>query len=90
MPKKQQTFLTVRIKLNSINAIKDFVLVNSNFKEDIDVSINHYVVDGKSIIGLFSLDTSKEVVVLFKSFDDSEKAEYEKQVRNIKDLLFLS
>ena len=53
----------MRINLNSVNDIKDFVKIVSKFEDDIDVSSKRTVVDAKSIMGLFSLDLSEPVEV---------------------------
>lgn len=53
----------MRIILRSVNDIKDFVSIVSRFSDDVDVSSNRSIVDGKSIMGLFSLDLSKPVEV---------------------------
>lgn len=53
----------MKINLNSVKDIKDFVNIVSKFEDDIDVSSKRCVVDAKSIMGLFSLDLSKPVEV---------------------------
>lgn len=49
------------LKLNSISCIKRFVQLNSSMPFHIDVSSGRYIVDGKSIMGIFSIDTSKPI-----------------------------
>lgn len=53
----------MRINLKSVKEIQEFVNIVSKFSDDIDVSSNRSMVDGKSIMGLFSLDLSKPVEV---------------------------
>lgn len=53
----------MKINLNSVNDIKDFVNIVNRFDNNIDVSSKRAVVDAKSIMGLFSLDLSKPVEV---------------------------
>lgn len=53
----------MRINLNSVNDIKDFVNIVSKFSDDVDVASSRSIVDAKSIMGLFSLDLSKPVEV---------------------------
>lgn len=53
----------MRINLNSVKEIQEFVNIVSKFPDDIDVSSNRSMVDAKSIMGLFSLDLSKPVEV---------------------------
>ena len=51
------------IQLKEINDVKDFVNIVSMFDCDIDLTSGRYVVDAKSIMGLFSLDLSKPIQV---------------------------
>jgi len=50
---------SVNIVLNSIDKVKGFVHVISHVEGDFDLSTDRYVVDAKSIMGIFSLDLSK-------------------------------
>lgn len=49
------------VKLVSIDDVKDFVKKANNYSYDIDLSLGKYTVDGKSIMGIFSLDLSREI-----------------------------
>lgn len=51
------------IMLKSINDVKDFVNIVNRYDFDIDLSSGRYVVDAKSIMGIFSLDLSKPIKV---------------------------
>ena len=46
----------VKIRLSSIEDVRNFVEVVRQFEGDIDLSSGRYVVDAKSIMGIFSLD----------------------------------
>lgn len=50
--------------LNSIDYAKDFVEIASQMPCEIDVCSGRYVVDGKSIMGLFSIDLSTPVEIV--------------------------
>ena len=50
---------TVQISLNSIDKVKSFV--NDITKFDYDLVSGRYVIDAKSIMGIFSLDLSKPI-----------------------------
>lgn len=52
---------TVRISLNSIDKVKSFVNDLSQFNVDFDLVSGRYVIDAKSIMGIFSLDLSKPI-----------------------------
>ncbi len=52
---------TVKINLNSIDAVKSFVNAVTKFDSDFDLVSGRYVIDAKSIMGIFSLDLSKPI-----------------------------
>ena len=52
---------TVRISLNSIDKVKSFVNDLTKFDTDFDLVSGRYVIDAKSIMGIFSLDLSKPI-----------------------------
>lgn len=54
---------TFNLMLNSINDVKDFVNIVSKYSFDVDLTSGRYVVDAKSIMGIFSLDLSKPIKV---------------------------
>ena len=49
------------IKLVSIDDVKDFVKKANMYDDDIDLSLGKYTIDAKSIMGIFSLDLSREI-----------------------------
>ena len=52
---------TVKISLNSIDKVKSFVNDITKFDVDFDLVSGRYVIDAKSIMGIFSLDLSKPI-----------------------------
>ena len=52
---------TVKISLNSIDKVKSFVNDITKFDYDFDLVSGRYVIDAKSIMGIFSLDLSKPI-----------------------------
>ena len=55
------TMKTVQISLNSIDKVKSFVNDITKFDYDFDLVSGRYVIDAKSIMGIFSLDLSKPI-----------------------------
>lgn len=49
----------VNVFLGSIERVKDFVSHVTPFDADMDLVCGRYVVDAKSILGIFSMDLSK-------------------------------
>jgi phosphotransferase system HPr-like phosphotransfer protein len=64
---------TVQISLNSIEKVKSFVNVITQFDNDFDLVSGRYVIDAKSIMGIFSLDLSKPISLNIHSDDDVDK-----------------
>lgn len=52
---------TVQISLNTIDKVKDFVNDIAKFDNDFDLVSGRYVIDAKSIMGIFSLDLTKNI-----------------------------
>ena len=62
MQKEDYLRKTVRISLNSIDKVKSFVNDLVRFTDvDFDLVSGRYVIDAKSIMGIFSLDLSKPI-----------------------------
>ena len=54
---------SVKISLQMAQNVKDFVSIVQEYPYEIDLRSEKYVVDAKSILGIFSLDLSKPVTV---------------------------
>ena len=53
----------VNIKLSLAENVKFFVNIANKYPYDIDLRVGRHVVDGKSILGIFSLDLSKPITL---------------------------
>lgn len=53
-----------KIKLNG-EAVADFVRAAEKCDFDIDIFYNRFIIDAKSIMGVFSLDLSKDLTVRY-------------------------
>lgn len=71
--------MEVRINLNNTDKVKNFSNKVFNIDETIDLKSGRYIVDAKSIIGIFSLNLSKDLIMVIHAND--ERAE------EIKDIL---
>ena len=54
---------TVKISLDSIEKVKSFVNTIARFDADLDLVSGRYVIDAKSIMGIFSLDLSNPITL---------------------------
>jgi len=52
---------SVNISLNSVDKVKAFVNIIGKQEGDFDLVSGRYVIDAKSIMGIFSLDLAKPV-----------------------------
>ena len=64
---------TVSISLNSIDKVKSFVNDLTKFDEDFDLVSGRYVIDAKSIMGIFSLDLSRPINLNIHATDNMDK-----------------
>ena len=63
---------SVHILLNSIDKVKNFVSTTTHIDGDLDLVVGRYVVDAKSIMGIFSLDFSQPVELRANCPDGSD------------------
>ena len=64
---------TVKISLNSIDKVKSFVNDITKFEYDFDLVSGRYVIDAKSIMGIFSLDLSKNIELNIHAENDCDE-----------------
>ena len=55
------------IRLSTIDAVRGFVSAVTQFSGDVDLSSGRYVIDAKSIMGIFSLDLSSPIQLTCQS-----------------------
>lgn len=67
--------VSVNIMLNTINDVKNFVNTVSKYEFEVDLTSGRYVIDAKSIMGIFSLDLSKPIKLEANCAEDSKFAE---------------
>lgn len=59
------TINKVTISIDTVDKVKEFCNLCSKCVDDVSVYSERYIVSGKSIMGLFSLDLSKTIEVEF-------------------------
>ncbi len=64
---------TIQVSLNSIDKVKSFVNDLNRFNCDFDLVSGRYVIDAKSILGIFSLDLSNPIELMIHA--DGEQLE---------------
>ena len=64
---------SVKISLNSIDKVKAFVNEVTKYESDFDLVSGRYVIDAKSIMGIFSLDLSKPIDLNIHAEDNADE-----------------
>ncbi len=62
----------VKININSIDKVKSFVNTITKFDNDFDLVAGRYVIDAKSIMGIFSLDLSQDLELTIQNDKDTQ------------------
>lgn len=62
--------MKVKVLINQINAVKQFVNIMMKIENETIIRSGKFVVDAKSIMGLFSLDLTKPVELEIVGCDD--------------------
>ena len=53
----------IEISLDSIYKVKNFISITTKFDAEIDLISGRYIIDAKSIMGIFSIDLSKPIIL---------------------------
>lgn len=61
------------VRLRSIEDVKKFVDIMARFKGYFDLVSGRYVVDAKSVMGIFSMDLSKNLELRILETNEQEK-----------------
>lgn len=64
---------TVTVNLNSICKVKSFVKDIAKYENDFDLVSGRYVIDAKSIMGIFALDLSKPLKLNIHADENAEQ-----------------
>lgn len=65
--------LETTVSLNQFNKVLDFINAVNKYDCQIDASQDRYIVDGHSILGLYSLDLMNPVKITIHGCSDKEK-----------------
>ncbi len=64
-----------QIRLSTIPQVQSFINTVSRFTSDVDLSSGRYVVDAKSIMGIFSLNLMQPITLTAEGADEDEVIE---------------
>lgn len=65
--------VSVNIRLKEINDVYSLVNILVGFEGDVDLESGRYKVDGKSILGIFSLDLRQPIKLTYNNDDERSK-----------------
>lgn len=68
------------IKVDSVDKVKDFVKVTSKIMPDMDLIVGRYIIDAKSIMGIFSVDLTRKIRLKIHSDNEKECTEIRKKL----------
>lgn len=74
------------IYLNKIDDITNFLKITNNSSGKFYIKSDKYIVDGKSLLGLFSLDLSKPIILEYDKTIDKDVIESLKKYE-VKDII---
>lgn len=63
----------IQLMLDSVDKVREFSNVAGKVDCNFDLKSGRYIIDGKSIMGIFSLDLTKPVEVLLTSEGDKKE-----------------
>ena len=61
------------IKLDTVELVKDFVTLTSRIDGDVMIKSDRWIINGKSIMGIFSLDLSKDLDCKIEASEEQVK-----------------
>lgn len=70
-----------KVMLNSIDKVKQFVNITSKVDGDVFLQSGRYIIDAKSIMGIFSIDLTKPLEMSFEKCSDEEKNKYLEKIQ---------
>lgn len=82
MLQKERNNMKKKVNLNSVAIVKQFVQASCNAPFEVEVTSDRYIVDGKSIMGVLSLNLSNPVTIGFESDDDVAVEAYLDSIKN--------
>lgn len=68
------------IKVDSVDKVKDFVKVTNKIVPDMDLIVGRYIIDAKSIMGIFSVDLTRKILLKIHSDNEKECTEIRKKL----------
>ena len=62
----------ILVKFNTIDKVKSFVNITTQSMCDVDLCSGRYVIDAKSIMGIFSMNLSNDLILVINGITEDE------------------
>jgi len=73
-----------KVRINTIDRAKLLTKICEGFDEDIDLSSGRYIIDARSILGIFSFDLTKDLNIKIHSDDNEVIKRFNEEMRELK------
>jgi phosphotransferase system HPr-like phosphotransfer protein len=73
--------MKVKLLLNKFEDIQKFVRISNTYDSDINVYKGHYIIDGKSLLGVMSLNLSETIEVEIITNNELDIDSFESSMR---------
>lgn len=64
------------LMIDTLQKVKDFASITQQFTEEVTVTRGKYVVDGKSLLGLYSLNLNLPITVIYHDIDEEKGKQF--------------
>ena len=73
--------MKVQVSINSISKVKEFCVKVFDVPEDLDLMLDRFCVDAKSIMGIFSIDITQPLTLVIHTEDEGRAQEIKELVK---------
>lgn len=73
-----------KVRINTIDRAKLLAKICEGFDEDIDLGSGRYIIDARSILGIFSFDLTKDLNIKIHSDDNEVIKRFNEEMRELK------
>lgn len=64
--------MKIKISINTFEKVKKFIDIISKYSQEATLVSGRYVINAKSIMGIFSVDISKDMELMLEGKDETE------------------
>lgn len=64
--------IRAKIKFNNVDEVKQYIVKAMHINGDVTIMHGRYAINGKSLMGIFSLDLENELDIEFSKLDEND------------------